>query len=97
MNDFNAIYDAKPTNPLCDKQIDVCVVGKRCVYLNSHRIAGGKPYISENLPQHEFNLTVRDALKAFSVKELEAYISEKNQREKYFADYHSNKNKSLEK
>lgn len=31
--------------------------GIRCVYLNSHRIAGAKPYVSENLPQTEWMIS----------------------------------------
>lgn len=26
----------------------------RCVYLNDHRIVGGKPYVSEGLPHHHY-------------------------------------------
>lgn len=44
--------------------IDLTIVGKRCVYLNDYRIAGGKPYVSENLPQHSFEVTVEDILAA---------------------------------
>ena len=38
-------YDARPADDLCARQITVDVVGTRCVYLNNHRIAGGKPYV----------------------------------------------------
>lgn len=87
-NDFNVVYKNKPTDPLCDKPITVDVVGTRCIYLNDHRIAGGKPYVSEGLPQRSMSLTVRAALEAFPIKELEAYIAEKKDRQEYFAAYH---------
>lgn len=53
----------------CDK-IDVTVVGRRCVYLNDFRIAGSKPYVSENLPQHSFTITVGDVLMAMPMLTL---------------------------
>ncbi len=85
--DWNTVHKTKPTNPLCEKHITVDIVGKRCVYLNDYRIAGGKPYVSENLPQRSMNLTVREALEAFSIKELEAYIAEKKERNEYFSKH----------
>ena len=45
-------------------KIELVVVGKRCVYLNDFRIAGGKPYVSENLPQHSFSVKISDVLHA---------------------------------
>jgi len=86
-NDFNAVCEAQPTEALCNKSITVDVVGDRCIYLNNHRIVGSKPYYSENLPQRSTKLTVRDALAAFSVDEMSAYINEKTARQKYFSDY----------
>lgn len=47
-----------------DREIELTVVGQRCVYLNDYRIAGGKPYVSENLPQHTFKLRMSDILSA---------------------------------
>ncbi len=49
---------------LREQEIELVVVGRRCVYLNDHRIAGAKPYVSENLPQHSFKLRVKDVLAA---------------------------------
>lgn len=93
MSDINEVFKNRPTNPLCDKNITVDIVGTRCVYLNNHRIAGGKPYVSEGLSQRSRNLTIREALEAFPIATLEAYISEKKARKKYFDDYHANKSK----
>lgn len=28
----------------------------RCIYINDHRVVGGKPYVSENLPHHFFEV-----------------------------------------
>lgn len=39
------------TTPTMDDKVELVVVGKRCVYLNDYRLAGNKPYVSENL-QH---------------------------------------------
>lgn len=89
--DYNEAKKNEPTEELCSKRTTVDVVGKRCVYVNSHRVAGGKPYVAENLPQHEFNISVRDALDAFSFDELEAYIKEKKARLKYWSDFRANK------
>ena len=44
--------------------------GIRCVYLNDHRIAGAKPYISENLPQTEYYVTLKE-LKAAGFVQIE--------------------------
>ncbi len=49
---------------LAAQAIELTVVGKRCVYLNDYRIAGGKPYVSENIPQHSFTITIGDVLAA---------------------------------
>ena len=49
---------------LIAQDVELTVVGRRCVYLNDHRIAGGKPYVSENLPQHSFNVKVGEILNA---------------------------------
>jgi len=86
-NEIHAVWKDQPTDPICDKMIEVTVVAERCIYLNDHRIVGGKPYVSENLPQRSMDLTIREALEAFSIKELEAYVKEVAARQKYFADY----------
>lgn len=85
--DWMAARKNVPTNPLCEKKITVDMVGTRCVYLNDHRIVGGKPYVSEGLTQRSMNLNVREALNAFSVAELEAYIAEKKERDEYYEDH----------
>lgn len=78
-------YDARPADDLCARQITVDVVGTRCVYLNNHRIAGGKPYVSENISSRSMSLTVRDALNAFSEAELLAYLFERREQNAYCA------------
>lgn len=83
--DWKEAHENKPTKESCDKVITVDVVGTRCIYLNDHRIAGGKPYVSEGLPSRSKKLTVRGALDAFSVAELTDYLAEKQERSDYFA------------
>ena len=92
MNGYEKAKKNEPTEELCSKPITVDIVGTRCVYLNDHRIAGGKPYVSENLPWRSMDLDVREALAAFSIKELEAYIKEKKARAKYWSDYRAKNN-----
>lgn len=86
--DFNAVYDARP-NKVLSTPTEVHVVAKRCVYLNDYRIAGGKPYASENLPSHMFNATLGDIVSAFGTEKLEAAIAEFKEQRQYFADYHA--------
>lgn len=49
---------------LLAREVELTVVGSRCVYLNDHRIAGSKPYVSENLPQHSFQVRVGEIINA---------------------------------
>lgn len=58
-------------------KIEICVVAKRCVYINNYRVCGGKPYASEGLPQHSFDATVKDVLGAFSTDQISAYLTSK--------------------
>jgi hypothetical protein len=75
------VWDRKITDALGTK-VEVLVVAKRCVYLNNHRIAGGKPYASENLPHHTFQTTLGEVLDAFSDDEiLKAIADRKHNRE----------------
>ena len=46
------------------KSFEMVIVSKRCVYLNDYRIAGWKPYVSENLPQHRFRVSADDLARA---------------------------------
>lgn len=82
--DFNEVWKSAP-NATLGKAIEVSVVGRRCVYLNDYRIAGGKPYASENLPHHELTTTLGDVISAFSEDDLLAAIAERKQRDEYFA------------
>lgn len=86
---FNAAYDKRPLNDLCSREIEVSVVGDRCVYVNDHRVAGGKPYISENLPTRAKRTTVRQVLDAFSEAEILAYLFERREVRAYCAGIHA--------
>lgn len=79
--------------------IEITVVGKRCVYINDYRVAGAKPYVSENLLQHSFNVQRSEIFRALGVKEplskteelatitqLQAELSEAREALKPFAD-----------
>lgn len=44
--------------------VELTVVEGRCVYLNNHRIAGNKPYVSENLRHSFYQVPVDDVLSA---------------------------------
>ena len=89
--DFNAVWDNRPAAPARDKPIEVTVVGRRCVYVNNYRVAGGKPYYSENLPQHDFKTTLGEVLDAFSEADIRAALKEKKARADYFKAYHARK------
>ena len=45
---------------MTDKTLTVTVVGRRCVYINDYRVAGSKPYVSENLPSWSFEANIND-------------------------------------
>lgn len=45
---------------MTDKTLTVTVVGRRCVYINDYRVAGSKPYVSENLPSWSFEADIND-------------------------------------
>lgn len=49
-----------PTQAMNDKTLTVTVVGRRCVYINDYRVAGSKPYVSENLPSWSFEADIND-------------------------------------
>ena len=50
--DIAAVREALAKAKRLKQVLEVCVVSKRCVYLNDYRIAGNKPWHAENLPQH---------------------------------------------
>lgn len=75
--EWNEAYDKRPLNPKCSKVIDISIVGDRCIYINDYRVQGGKPYVSEGLPQKTKTTTIREVLNAFSAEEIEAYLREK--------------------
>lgn len=81
--DHPAYWAARPTEPLLERETAVQVVGERCVYVNDYRVAGGKPYYSENLPNQRFKTAVRNVLDAFPDEILEAALRERNARRKH--------------
>lgn len=86
--DWNTVWDNQPPAPACDTLIEVYVVGRRCVYVNDYRIAGGKPYVSEGLPSHTLKTTLGEVLSAFTEAEIRRALREKKARRDYFAAYH---------
>lgn len=78
-----------PAKPTWDKHVELSVVGRRCVYLNNYRIAGDKPYYTENLPHHEFKVGIGDVLEAFRPEEIRAALDEQAAYKKHWADYHA--------
>lgn len=82
---WSKAYDKRPQNPLCSREIDITIVGERCVYVDATRVAGGKPYVSENLPSLSKATTVRDVLSAFTEEELLAYLAERREVNAYCA------------
>lgn len=87
-DDFNEVYNARP-NAILSQPVEVCVVGKRCVYLNDYRIAGGKPYVSEGLPEFTLTATLSDIVSAFGHDKLLAAVAESKAQRDYFAAYHA--------
>lgn len=72
--------------PTTDKPIQITVVGKRCVYINDYRVAGGKPYVSEELPSHDFNTTLGEILSAFDEADISRALKERKDRRKALAN-----------
>ena len=93
-DDFNEVYRNQPAMPVADKEIEVTVVAKRCVYLNNHRIAGGKPYVSECLPQHTLKSSLAKVIEAFPEADILAALKERKERQAYFARYHAQQAKA---
>lgn len=90
-DDWDTVYANRPAKPNFDKVVEVMVVAKRCVYVNDRRIAGGKPYYSENLPSHTLRTKLGDVLNAFTDKEIRAALREQKAEREYFASYHASK------
>jgi hypothetical protein len=59
------------------KLIEIIVVGSRCLYINDYRVAGRKPYASENLPQQTFHVTLAEILDAFPLDDLQKAVDER--------------------
>lgn len=90
-NPFNAVWDAQPAAPHCEKPIEITVVAKRCVYIANYRVAGGKPYVSENPPSFDHRTTLGEILDALKEEDVIAAYAEKRARREYFAAYHASK------
>lgn len=88
-NPFNEVWKNRPLNKKCGREITIDIVADRCIYINNHRVQGDKPYHSENLPTKTKKVSVRDIMDAFSETEIRAYLKEKKDLKKYFADYHA--------
>lgn len=78
-------YAKRPLSETCSREITIDIVGSRCIYINDHRVQGGKPYASENLPTTSKKTTVRDVLEAFSIDEINEFLKEKIAIEAYCA------------
>lgn len=76
-NSWNDGYAKRPLNEICSQQIEIQIVGERCIYINNRRVQGGKPYVSENLPTKTKHTAMREILDAFSTEEIHAYLEEK--------------------
>ena len=80
---------SEPKTPVSDTPVEVYVVAKRCVYVNDYRIAGSKPYYSENLPSHTLMTKLGDVLAAFTDQQIKDALAEKaaalDAAEKWFA------------
>lgn len=94
MTVWSAAYDLRPTDPLCEAECDIIIVSKRCVYVNNYRVAGSKPYVSENLPTRSMKTKVRTVLDAFSEREIVAYLAEKRGRAAYLEGVRNYQNAS---
>lgn len=57
--------------------VEILIVEKRCVYINNHRVAGAKPYVSEKLPTLALRTTLGEILAAFPDWEIEAAMAER--------------------
>ncbi len=80
-----------PLTPARDRAIDVDVVGRRCVYVNSYRVAGGKPYVSEGLSSYTLTTTLGNVLDAFSETEIMAALREAKGKRDYWTAFHAAK------
>ena len=62
------------------KKIEICVVGRRCIYINDYRVAGGKPWVSENLPQWSFHVDPKEILDALPLAAVKDYLTVRSAR-----------------
>jgi len=84
----------EPKRPVGNREIEVEVVGKRCVYVDNYRIAGGKPYVSEGLPSYTLKTRLRDVLEAFSEADILAVLAEDKAWREHWRAYHEKKAKA---
>lgn len=64
---------SEKTFPLTIVVIKHCI---RCVYINSYRIVGGKPYVSEGKDYKEFEFTLEDLRSSFPDLEIKEKVME---------------------
>ena len=74
---WNEAWLQRPINHVLERDIDITIVGSRCVYINDHRVQGGKPYVSENLSHDVRKTKLREVLDAFTVEKIKAYLEHK--------------------
>lgn len=94
--DVNLLFRNKPASPVADTSIEVSVVGRRCVYLNDYRIAGSKPYYSENIPSYNLTANVRDVITALGKEKILAAMTEMDAERAYYTAYHAQPEESPE-
>jgi len=63
-------------------KVEIVVVGQRCVYINDYRVAGRKPYVSENLPQHSFWVDPSEIIRALGALGESNMITDKTRIER---------------
>lgn len=87
--DPNVLFERAPKCPVGDQSIEVSVVGERCVYINNHRVAGGKPWGAVDLSSHALRTTLKDVLSAFNPDEIRAALAEREAERAYYTAFHA--------
>ncbi|UNM96048.1 hypothetical protein MMG00_12740 [Ignatzschineria rhizosphaerae] len=59
------------------KRVEIDVIDDRCIYINDYRIAGSKPYVSENLKSTNYITTTDRILDQLDFEDIEKYILKK--------------------
>lgn len=58
-------------------KVEIFIYVDRCVYVNSSRIAGGKPYASENLKSNVYSVSSSEILDQLDFSDIEKYVNDK--------------------